>query len=429
MGVLETRALDFDRLIILSMNEGIFPKKKAATSFIPYNLRKGFGLPVYEHQDSVWAYHFYRLIHRASRISLLYDTRNNGLQTGEMSRFIHQLHYHYELPLHRKLVVYKVSSMKAAPIRIEKTATIMQSLTAWGEGGSKAISASAINTWLDCPLKFCFSVVEGVKEEEEVSETIESSTFGSILHKVMEDLYQPFLGRTIPSELLKALRSDSTLLTHTIEAAFANVFFKTTNVRPLSGQNFLIGEMIRKYAVKILEQDARLSPFCYLASERRMKDIFTLSDGRRIQLKGFIDRIDQVGDAIRIIDYKSGAGVSSFPSIESLFDMNEKERPKAVMQVFMYAWMFSRLPEGQGQKLFPGIYYMRTLFGGDFDPAVYHHIERGRKEQVADFATYAALFEDALRHCLDDIFSPHTPFIQTPTGKACSYCSFRNICG
>ena len=104
MGVLETRALDFDRLIILSMNEGIFPQRKAANSFIPYNLRRGFGLPTYEHQDSVWAYHFYRLIERASHVSLLYDTRSNGLQTGEVSRFVHQLHYHYEVPMRDKLV-------------------------------------------------------------------------------------------------------------------------------------------------------------------------------------------------------------------------------------------------------------------------------------------------------------------------------------
>lgn len=120
MGVLETRALDFDRLIILSMNEGIFPQRKAANSFIPYNLRRGFGLPTYEHQDSVWAYHFYRLIERASHVSLLYDTRSNGLQTGEVSRFVHQLHYHYEVPMRDKLVVYNVSSSKTPPLAVPK---------------------------------------------------------------------------------------------------------------------------------------------------------------------------------------------------------------------------------------------------------------------------------------------------------------------
>lgn len=156
MGVLETRALDFDRLIILSMNEGIFPQRKAANSFIPYNLRRGFGLPTYEHQDSVWAYHFYRLIERASHVSLLYDTRSNGLQTGEVSRFVHQLHYHYEVPMRDKLVVYNVSSSETPPLAVPKREDIMRRLDAYRKGGSKAISASAINTYLDCPLKFYF---------------------------------------------------------------------------------------------------------------------------------------------------------------------------------------------------------------------------------------------------------------------------------
>ena len=135
MGVLETRALDFDRLIILSMNEGIFPLRKAANSFIPYNLRRGFGLPTYEHQDSVWAYHFYRLIYRASHVSLLYDTRSNGLQTGEVSRFVHQLHYHYEEPIQNKLVVYNVSSSKTPALQVAKTEEVMNRLADFGVAG------------------------------------------------------------------------------------------------------------------------------------------------------------------------------------------------------------------------------------------------------------------------------------------------------
>ena len=175
MGVLETRALDFDRLIILSMNEGVFPQRRVANSFIPYNLRRGFGLPTYEHQDSIWAYHFYRLIHRASQVSLLYDTRSNGLQTGEVSRFVYQLRYHYEVPMRDKLVVYNVSSSQVPVLQMEKTATVMEHLNAFRKGGARALSASALNTYLDCPLQFYFAVVEGIEEEDEVSETVESN--------------------------------------------------------------------------------------------------------------------------------------------------------------------------------------------------------------------------------------------------------------
>ena len=429
MGVLETRALDFDRLIILSMNEGIFPQRKAANSFIPYNLRRGFGLPTYEHQDSVWAYHFYRLIERASHVSLLYDTRSNGLQTGEVSRFVHQLHYHYEVPMRDKLVVYNVSSSKTPPLAVPKREDIMRRLDAYRKGGSKAISASAINTYLDCPLKFYFSVVEGIREEEEVSETIESDVFGSILHKVMEELYKPFQGKMVTVDLLKAIRKDTALLTGAIARAFASEFFKTEVVRSLTGQNYLIGEMIRKYVEKILERDGKLTPFVYIESERKINGLISLSDHSEIRLKGFIDRVDEVLDAIRIIDYKSGSGTTTFSSIESLFNKEEKDRAKAVMQVFMYCWMYAHLTENKGKTIQPGIYYVRSLFADPFDPSVYHHIERGKSEKVEDFSGYAQAFEEGLRGCLDEIFNPEIPFTQTPTGKACSYCPFKGICG
>lgn len=423
MGVLETRALDFDRLIILSMNEGIFPLRKAANSFIPYNLRRGFGLPTYEHQDSVWAYHFYRLIYRASHVSLLYDTRSNGLQTGEVSRFVHQLHYHYEEPIRNKLVVYNVSSSKTPALQVAKTKEVMNRLAAFRRGGERAISASAVNTYLDCPLKFYFSVVEGIREEEEVSETIESNIFGSILHKVMEELYQPFCGKMVTADLLKAIRKDTPMLMGAVARAFAEIFFKTDIVRPLTGQNFLIGEMIRKYVEKVLERDAKLTPFRYIESEKKIKSLFPLADKSEIQLKGFIDRIDEVRDAVRIIDYKSGSGTTQFTSVEALFDKEDKDRAKAVMQVFMYAWMYG------AKAIQPGIYYMRTLFSPSFDSGIYRRTDRFKTEQVLDFDNYRTDFENSLRNCLDEIFDTETPFRQTPNGKACMYCPFKDICG
>ena len=428
MGVLETRALDFDRLIILSMNEGIFPLRKAANSFIPYNLRRGFGLPTYEHQDSVWAYHFYRLIYRASHVSLLYDTRSNGLQTGEVSRFVYQLHYHYEEPIQNKLVVYNVSSSKTPALQVAKTEEVMNRLSDFRSGGTRAISASAVNTYLDCPLKFYFSVVEGIREEEEVSETIESNVFGSILHKVMEELYQPFCGKMVTADLLKAIRKDTPMLTGAVARAFAEIFFKTDIVRPLTGQNFLIGEMIRKYVEKVLERDAKQTPFRYIESEKKIKCLFPLTDKSNIQLKGFIDRIDEVRDVVRIIDYKSGSGTTQFTSVEALFDKADTDRSKAVMQVFMYAWMYNRSVQ-LSTAIQPGIYYMRTLFSSSFDPGIYHRTDRFKTEQVLDFANYRTDFEDSLRNCLDEIFDTETPFVQTPNGKACMYCPFKDICG
>lgn len=429
MGVLETRALDFDRLIILSMNEGIFPLKKAANSFIPYNLRRGFGLPTYEHQDSVWAYHFYRLIRRAKQVTLLYDTRTTGLQTGEVSRFVHQLRYHYQYPLIDELVVYDVASSAVPPISVQKTAEVEKLLSDFLFGGPRALSASAINTYLDCPLKFYFSVLEQIQEEDEITETVERDVFGSILHKVMEDLYAPFKGKLVTADLLKLLRKDQPLLTGTIARAFAELFFKSPVVRPLEGENFLTGEMIRKYAEKILEQDARFTPFHYIESEKKVRATITLSDRRIVQLKGFIDRVDSLDRVLRIVDYKTGSGKLEFESVEGLFDKEAKDLPKAVMQVFLYAWMYQQLPEYTGMPIQPAIYYLRTLFQRSFDPVVEQKKGRGKADKVNSFQDFASDFEDKLRQCLDEIFDLDIPFTQTETGKACAYCSFRGLCG
>ena len=431
MGVLETRALDFDRLIILSMNEGICPRREVAGSFIPYNLRRGFGLPTYEHQDSIWAYHFYRLIERAGQVSLLYDTRSTGARTGEVSRFVHQLRYHYEVPLQDRLVVYQIASSRMPALSVRKGEAVMRRLDAFRKGGDRALSASAINAYLDCPLRFYFSVVEEIREEDEVSEAVESDRFGSILHKVMEVLYAPFRGKLVTADLLKRIGEDASLLTDTIAHAFAEEFFKTEEARPLTGQNFLIGEVIRKYVLQILRRDAKLTPFTYLESERRVNGLIRLSDGTDIRLKGFIDRVDEVRGATRIIDYKSGLGTNIFNDVEALFDKEEADRAKAVMQVFLYCWMYARLPENAGKALAPGIYYVRTLFADPFDPAVYRRLERGKsaKAKVDDFSVYAESFEEALRHCLDEMFDPSIPFTQTTNGKACAYCMFKSICG
>ena len=430
MGVLETRALDFDRLIILSMNEGVFPLKKAANSFIPYNLRRGFGLPTYEHQDSVWAYHFYRLIYRASHVSLLYDTRSDGMQTGEVSRFVHQLHYLYNAPIRNKLIVFNVSSTKSPALKVRKTEDVMHRLEAFLEGGERSLSASAINTYLDCPLKFYFSTVEGVREEDKVSETIESNTFGTILHSVMEKLYAPLCGKMVTNDLLEALKNDKKGVTIAIEQAFAESYFKTKEVRPLIGQNFLFGEMIRKYVEKILECDGKLTPFRYLESERRVNGLFTLSDGQTsVRIKGFVDRIDEVGGSVRIVDYKSGKAELEFDSVESLFNKTEKERAKAVMQVFLYALMLDG--KYQGKTLKPVIYHLTSLS----DTSIYHtycveNKKAKQKEEVTDFSLYAEDFETALRCLLDEIFDEETPFMQTMNEKKnCVYCPYKNVCG
>lgn len=427
MGVLETRALDFDNLIILSMNEGIFPLKKAASSFVPYNLRKGFDLPTYEHQDSIFSYHFYRMINRAKRIYLLYDTRTEGLQTGEVSRYYNQIKHLYNdsFDIREKLAVYKVSSTESLAISIQKTPRIMEKMNVFLQGGDKRLSASAINTYLNCPLQFYFSVVENMEEEDEIAETIEASTFGTIFHSIMEWLYEPFKGKMITADLLHNISKNNKLLTEMIERSFAENYFKSEKVKRLTGQNYLTGEVLRKYIRQVLATDAKLTPFIYIDSEERVKKDYLLPSGKVVSLKGIIDRVDEVKGHTRIIDYKTGKGVLRYKKMKDLFDKEMKDRPKAVMQVFMYSHLY--LLDHPDKILEPGIYYLRNLFDTKFDPDVISKSDRG-DGRITDFAEYRAEFTEYFDACLEEIFDPQVPFSQTPTGEACKWCIFTNIC-
>ena len=427
MGVLETRALDFDNLIILSMNEGIFPMKKAAGSFIPYNLRKGFDLPTYEHQDSIFAYHFYRMINRAKRIFLLYDTRTEGLQTGEVSRYFNQIKHLYpdSFDIKEKLAVYKVSSNESLAISVKKTPEIMAKMDVFLQGGDKRLSASAINTYLNCPLQFYFSVVENMAEEDEIAETIEASTFGTIFHSVMEWLYQPFEGKMVTADLLRNIGKNEKLLTEYIERSFAENYFKTEKIKKLTGQNYLTGEVLRKYIKKVLDTDAKLTPFIYVDSEERIKIDYPIPSGKTVSLKGIIDRVDEVKGHTRIIDYKTGKGVLRYREMKELFDKELKDRPKAVMQVFMYSHLY--LLTHPDKVLEPGIYYLRNLFDTRFDPDVICKSGRGDM-RITDFSEHREEFKEHFDKCLDEIFDPETSFDQTPTGEACKWCMFTNIC-
>ena len=216
-------------------------------------------------------------------------------------------------------------------------------------------------------------------------------------------------------------------MTELIQAAFAKDFYQIDKPRPLTGQSYLFGEMIRKYAVKILEYDRSLTPFQYVGSEQLFHRTLETAGGRKIRIKGFIDRIDSVGGVLRIVDYKSGkSSALSFASMESLFDVTEKDRKKAIMQVFLYAWIHAL--ETEGIQIQPAVYYANDLFKqSNFDPAIRQVVEK--ESRVIDhFKDEYPLFEENLRACLDTLFDVNIPFTQTPVAKHCEYCPFRSLC-
>ncbi|MFV0398279.1 MAG: PD-(D/E)XK nuclease family protein, partial [Bacteroidales bacterium] len=414
-----------DTLIVLSMNDGMFPSKRAANTFIPFNIREGFGLPNYKLQDSVFAYHFYRLIHRAKRVFFFYDTRAEGLNSGEVSRYVHQLRYHYRIESFVETQLsYDVSHTETS-ITIDKTEEVMNKLSQFLEGGTRRLSASSINTYIDCPLKFFYSVVENIRESKEVNEEIEYDMFGSLFHRTMETLYKGLENKVVTSDLLKQIAKDDDRITQVIEYAFAKDYFNVDKPVPLKGRNFMIGEIIRNYVKKILEIDAKLGVFTYLESERSVDISLSLDNIRSevVQLKAIIDRLDQIGEITRVVDYKSGKAEHSVKSLADLFDSKSKDRRKAIMQVMLYSlvlWLTDKNPNTR-----PCIYSLRNIYNPSFNPSVICNELGG---SIENFAPYREQFTDALRSLLTEIFDPDVPFSQTEISDHCKYCDFAVLC-
>lgn len=423
MGVLETRVIDFENLIILSMNEGVFPLKKATNSFIPYTLRKGFSLPTYEHQDSIYAYHFYRMISRAKRVFMLYDTRAEEMQTGEVSRYFYQLKYLYGdyVEIIEKTPSYKVSSPETEPVSVSKTPDIMQKLDAFRAGNELSLSASLINNYINCPLQFYFTAVEGLSEEDEVQESIEADVFGSIYHKVMEVIYNRYNGQTVTPDALNELAKDNAYLTELIEKAFARYYFKDEQkAKPLQGQHYLVGEVLRSYVKQTLEVDKSFAPFEYIGSEYRFAAPYRVNDALTVNFKGVIDRIDKKDDIYRVIDYKTGTGETDFKNMDDLFDASKDKRRYQILQVFLYALFY--LKEHPDTRIAPAVYYLRSIFT-DFSSVITFD-----REPINDISLYMDEFTERFHSVLEEIFNSEIPFSQTQNEKNCEWCAFREVC-
>ena len=428
MGVLETRGLDFDNLIITSFNEGIFPQKSATNSFIPYNLRKGFELPTSEHQDAILAYNFYRLIHRAKHIFFIYDSRSEGTQTGEVSRFMHQLYYHYGIKPLKKNVSFDISFNNTQAIKVEKNPAIMEKLqrfTIDAEGGL-SLSASSLNTYIDCPLQFYLTKVEVIEQAEEVMETVESNMFGTLFHKVMENLYLPYKAKMMQTEDFENLINNTLQIDLEINKAFSKEYFKKKNdvIVKLEGNNLLIASVLRKYILQVLKIDKSHAPFKYISSEERCNMQFPINDGKLlVNLKGFIDRIDEKEGKLRILDYKTGTGKLEFKNLDEVFEKNAENRPKFVLQTFLYCELYEN--KTQKSNTLPGIFYIRDVFKDDFNTELYN---KDIKTKVMEYKEYKEDFKRNLTTCLEEIFDPGIPFVQTENIKNCQYCPYKGVC-
>jgi CRISPR/Cas system-associated exonuclease Cas4 (RecB family) len=420
MGILETRTLDFENLIFLSFNEGVFPKAAPINSFIPHNLRYGFGLPTTEHQDAIFAYLYYRMLKRAKNVWMVYNASNSGMRRGEVSRYFSQLKYIYNQAIVERMQTYQVELTTPLPIVIQKSDQVMKKLQRYLQEGTKSLSASALNNYIDCKLKFYFQKVEDIKEQDELKEDVDNSSFGTIFHSVAEHLYKPYENTTLTKEILYHISKNDHEIDAQITKAFADEHFKTNKRIELKGRHLIVGRIIKKYIKQLINVDMSKAPFIYRKGEQMVEMQFNFNTKEAVSFIGFIDRIDEVDGVTRIIDYKTGSEKKMvFKEMKALVD-DDKSRPAAIFLTFFYAWMIART---QGNKvLIPNVYYIRSLFR-DFNPNI-----RENKTAVDNFANYYDDFEKTLQTLIAEIFNPDLSFSQTENQDKCRYCDYKDIC-
>lgn len=435
MGPLETRALDFRNLVIMSSNEGQFPHRSVSSSFIPPELRKGFALPTYEMQDAIWAYYFYRMVSRAENVWMLVDSRTEGMKSGEESRYIKQFEYHFGVPVNRYVV--RMDNMKTAQLpEIPKTQEDIDKIK------NTSLSATSVQQYLACPAKFYYAVVKGLQKDDEVSEALDAGMIGTIFHEVMQSLY------TSEEAMAENFFFDSNdgrpsgnILRHIsrdhirrwldreddIRRKVRALIIHTMNAIDISGRNLVVTDVIVRYVMKTLRSDLMLL-------ERAGKDSFEIL-GRELRVngefcgfrfKGFIDRLDAFGpDEVRVVDYKTGKVLDDDIDIrednaldiaEKIFAEDVKDRPKIAFQFYMYDLLLQGRAEIKGRRLYNCVYSTSRIFN-ELPEAV--PVQSGFFNAVSE----------RLKALLEQMCDPEVNFRRTSDEHICEYCDFKTICG
>lgn len=439
MGVLETRNLDFRHLIMLSVNEGQLPKAGGDSSFIPYNLRKAFGMTTIDHKIAVYAYYFYRLMQRAEKVTLVYNTATDGINRGELSRFMLQFLIEWGYPVLRKQLEAAQSPQDSTPIIIEKTPDVMERMKSVFDirNNPKAlISPSALNCYLDCPLKFYYKYVALLSAPDEVTADIDSAKFGSIFHYAAEHIYKDLTahGKLISRENLETLLKDEVRLQTYVDNGFKELFFNLPqNEQPeYNGIQLINSAVIVKYIQQLLRNDLRYAPFTFVGSEQRIFEnieICTSTGDIQSRIGGIIDRIDSKGESLRIVDYKTGGDADTPANVQSLF-IPDKKRSNYVFQTFLYASIVcKKLREKNDSRLVaPALLYIHRAASENYSPVIQMGEPRKPKEPVDNFAQHEGDFRENLKTLLEDIFNPDISFTQTEIEDKCAYCDFKALC-
>ncbi|MDD4821521.1 MAG: PD-(D/E)XK nuclease family protein [Bacteroidales bacterium] len=433
MGVLETRNLDFDNLLLLSVNEGKLPKMASENSFIPYLLRKTFGLTTIEHTNSLYAYYFFRALQRAKHITLMYNTASDGMNRGEMSRFLLQLLAESDFPVRQMEVHSVVAAPMEKTISIPKTEEIMDFLhqrynTACNPK-ARTLSPSALNKLIDCSLQFYFHYIAGLKQEDEATEEIDNAMFGTIFHKSAELLYQDIKARTggvVTKDYLEEYEKSPIKIESLVNEAFSLSFFKKeTPLEDYNGLQLINRKVVIDFMQNLIKLDKEYAPFTIVGMEydqaREIIPVETPSGKVSLLIGGTIDRMDLKEETLRVVDYKTGGTPSRLSNLEGLFEQKEK-RSNYIFQAFLYCLILLR--KGEYDRIAPVLLYIHKAGVSGYSPA----IEISGNGPVTDIRDIEDEFIHYLNELLSNLFNPDIPFEQTKAEDNCLYCDFKNMC-
>lgn len=432
MGFIESQCLDFDHVFILDFNEGVVPPGVSQGSYIPFSIRKGFGLPVPEDHYRMYAYFFYRLMHQCKTMHLFYNTLADGISSSEPSRFVAQIKAECtNIHLRELKQDAPIALNQVLPIEVPKTTEILEALKRYTEeANSTYLTPSALNQYLDCRLKFYFRYIVNLEEPKEKTDTINPATFGDLLHTAMQDIYSEAMQAKGPTEFSKQdIQALHAAIPSAINRAFHQVFYGQKRNEPFrfEGTLLIAKNILKRYIQSILQYDETCAPITVLRMEKR-DDLVLHLGGRNIRIGGKIDRLDISNGVVRVIDYKTGSSEkkTTFHSIEQLFEFHSKDRPGYVFQVMLYAYITDRLMK-KDIPIQPGLLFVRDSLKETFQTAIQQVIDK-KSETVNDYRIYKDEIEKGLNAVIADLFNPEIPFTQTPHTQICKYCAYQKIC-
>lgn len=430
MGILETRNIDFDNVIIVSMNDANFPSDKTSqSSFIPYNLRAAYGIPTPEQHEAMYAYYFYRLIQRAKSVTMLYCSRADEKSTGECSRYIHQLEYESPYKIKKLSVGVDLSVDEISPICVAKGDYEREILNRYLTDDKYSLSPTALFRYVECPLKFYMHSVAKLRTRDEISDTIDALMFGNILHESMQELYGEFVGVTNPDAKIKS-RCTLQEVERVVDNKISELIYhsKSCVADDFSGDTILVRDIIVKYIMRgIVNYDTSHSGYTIVGVEDDVEYKFPISQGRSVRLSGRADRIDKLDDGIlQIIDYKSGnVPHLEFTGINNLFNGAANERVSNIFQTLLYSMM---LHKSKGVESVPTLYFASKMMGKSYSPNIVDVSNPKSRKPVERYSAIAADFEHELTSVLEELFDYDKPFVRCDDADTCKNCDFKTIC-